>query len=113
MNFRKLLKDELLLERTTCEGRIYEEATGKEVHKCGGGTHMTEVIYTRVDIQHLTDKEKEYFWERRNCALVCGNFHTKKGHTTDFETWWNSYAEKYGDIADYIWGAKKYLKVLN
>ena len=109
---RNRLKEKLIRERKECEVRIYERELGKELHTCGGGTHMHEVIFTKGDISKVRGTDRDYFWDERNFALVCGNSHTEAGHSTDFREWWLNWAERYGDVCGFIWGAKKYLTVL-
>lgn len=61
-----------------CEGQLFR------AHRCNFGLDLNEVIYTRRDIQSLSDKEQEYFWDKMNCALNCGWFHMKLGHSKDY-----------------------------
>lgn len=65
-----------------CEGQLFR------THRCNFGLHLNEVIYTRWHIQSLSNKEQEYFWDKINCALMCGYSHTKFGHSRKFREWW-------------------------
>ena len=111
MKEREKLKERLILERDImldgCEGQHFK------AHECDGIWHMHEAIYSRNVIRHLKGKDRDYFMlDERNLAILCSTFHEEYGRNPKFREWWYSYAEVYGDIADYIWGAKKYLKVL-
>ena len=111
MNKREAFKDKLIRERKImlngCEGRHFKE------HTCSGAFHLHEAIYSRNDIRHVRGKDRDYFMlDECNCAILCSVFHDEYGRSRKFKEHWLTYAEKYGDIIDYINGAKKYLKVL-
>ena len=109
MKKREKLKRDLILDRRImydgCEGRKFKE------HLCSGAFHMHESIFTRKHIMHLTAKKKEYFWDGRNCVILCSVFHEKIGHTRDFKEWWLKYAERYGDVQAFIDNAPLKVKV--
>lgn len=104
MNFREDLKRTIIIERNyECEGRVYDVFRGREPHKeCIGGFHMNEVLIPRNHFRHIKGKARNYFWDRRNCAILCGVFHAEQGHTTAFKDWWKEYANKYGDVEQFI-----------
>ena len=90
-----------------CEGQAFKE------HECIGGWHLHEAIFSKKDFMKVKSKDRDYFeLDERNCAVLCGVFHAEHGHTRAFKEHWREYANKYGDIIDYINGAKKYLKIL-
>lgn len=88
MNKREILKRSLFEDISRrvfsrgqvhiCEGQAYIE------HICHGGIEMNEVLFTRGDIQSLSEKDKAYFWDEKNCVLNCSWFHTKHGHTRKY-----------------------------
>ena len=89
MKKRERVKRELLRERNhRCEGILFDQMILKEYHKCGEGLHMNEVFFTRSDFQKLTEKEKEYFWDKINCSIVCGVFHSRWGESRKFREYY-------------------------
>ena len=92
MNPRQLLKRDLLEDpsrRIERNGQIYVcEGQAFKPHECAGGIHLNEVLITRGMIRHLTPKQKEYYWDKRNCALNCGMFHFRYGHSRAYREYW-------------------------
>jgi hypothetical protein len=90
-----------------CEGQLFKR------HTCRGGIEMNEVLFTRNDIKHLTERGKDYFWDRINCSLVCTYFHQKYGHSSRFRDWWiarTSNLYGIGIVLDWIENAPLKLK---
>lgn len=88
---RELISEKLKMDMTRrgiangeshlCEGQSFKS------HECKTTIDMNEVIFTQGDIQHLSEKGKEYYWSEINCSLVCRWFHTKWGHSREFRDW--------------------------
>ena len=92
MNYREEQKLRLMNDLTRRipiqgGGNSMCEGQGYKAHECNHIWHMNEVIFTRNHIQHLTDKQKEYFWSAMNCSINCDWFHTNHGHTKRFRDW--------------------------
>jgi hypothetical protein len=98
---REELKRRLLEERKDpdwplCEGYRWLK------HTCSGGFHMNEVIFPRRVFQKLPRKLKEYFWDERNMSIVCGWFHTRYGHSTEFREYFKGVQEERYDLQEFI-----------
>ena len=89
MNKREEVKRALLRERNfRCEGILFDDSMRPDYHKCGAGLHMNEVFFTRSDFQKLPEKEKEYFWNKINCSIVCDVFHPRWGESRMFREYY-------------------------
>lgn len=117
MNPRQLIKEKLLTDLTrrapTDSGLSRCEGQACVQHTCQGGLEMNEVIFTRRHIQHLSPKEKTYFWSEINCSINCQWFHSNFGHTKDFRDWFLHRIIKLFDhqtVAWYIIRAREWVK---
>ncbi len=92
MNPRYILKLNLLEDtsrRIVRSGQTYIcEGQDFKAHDCMGGIHLNEILITRGMIRHLTAKQKEYYWDPRNCALNCDWFHERHGHSRAYREFW-------------------------
>lgn len=91
MNPRERLKHVLLRDpqRRILIGNVAAvcEGQGWLRHECIGGWEMSEVLYPRNDFSMLPPRLQAYFWNERNCAILCSWFHQEHGHTRDFRAW--------------------------
>jgi len=95
MNPREELKRRLVRERVFCEGNAFKE------HQCRGGLHLHEVFYKRNDCK--TTAQKKYIINERNCAIVCGFFHQRYGHSRAFTEWFAGVqADNFDDLKEYL-----------
>lgn len=88
---RELISEKLKMDMTrrgTAHGNSYMcEGQSFKPHECRTAIDMNEVLFTRGDIQHLSEKQKEYYWSEINCSLNCRWFHAKWGESRKFRDW--------------------------
>ena len=104
MNNREQLKQQLLDDprrKSYIRGRVYWcEGQGHIEHQCVGGLELNEVLIPRNIFQKMPAKDRQYFFDERNCAINCSWFHTAHGHTKKYRDYMRvKLAKIYGESA--------------